>query len=53
MISHVRNESAQIWHARYRHLPYKNLEKLMKKTLVHGMNVDPKDLHDSIGEFYK
>ena len=23
----------------------------MKKTLVHGMNVDPKELHDCIGDF--
>jgi hypothetical protein len=46
MISHMRNESAQIWHTRHGHLSYRNLEKLMKKTLVHGMNVDPKELHD-------
>jgi hypothetical protein len=51
MISHVRNDSALIWHARYGHLSYRNLEKLMKKTLVHDMNVDPKELHDSIEEF--
>jgi hypothetical protein len=51
MISHVQNVSAQIWHARYGHLSYRNLEKLMKKTLVLGMNGDPKELHDSIGEF--
>jgi hypothetical protein len=51
MISHVQNVSAQIWHARYGHLSYRNMEKIMKKTFVHGMNVDPKELHDSIGEF--
>jgi hypothetical protein len=29
MISHVQNASAQIWHARYGHLSYRNMEKLL------------------------
>jgi hypothetical protein len=49
MVSYVKNESTQIWHARYGHLSYRMLEKLMRKTLMSGMNVDPKDFHESIG----
>jgi hypothetical protein len=50
LISHVQKASAQIWHARYGHLSYRNMEKPLKKTLVHGMNVDPKELHNCIGD---
>jgi hypothetical protein len=51
MVSHVHNAPAQIWHARYGHLSYRNMEKLLKKGLVHDMNVDPKEVHDCIGGF--
>jgi hypothetical protein len=51
MISHLQNVLAQIWHARYGHLSYRNLEKFVNKTLVDGMNGYPKEILDSIGEF--
>ncbi len=49
MAARVHFESPQLWHARYAHLSWANMEKLLKKNLVQGMNVDPKEIHGCIG----
>jgi hypothetical protein len=51
MAARVKNESAELWHARFAHLSWPNMEKLLKENLMRGMNVDPKDIHECIGTF--
>jgi hypothetical protein len=51
MAARVKYESAELWHARFAHLSWPNMEKLMKKNLVRVMNVDPKEVHGCIGKF--
>jgi hypothetical protein len=51
MAARVKYESAELWHARFAHLSWTNIEKLIKKNLVRGMNVDPKEIHGCIGNF--
>jgi hypothetical protein len=53
MAARVKNEAAELWHARFAHLSWPNMEKLLKKNLVRGMNVDPKEIHECIGKFCK
>jgi hypothetical protein len=41
MAARTKNESAALWHARFAHLSWPNMEKLVDGKLIRGLNVDP------------